>query len=56
MQMEGKHSLIPLVGFGLILMALAIGAVHSPLKLAACGLGMFVLAARALFLYRKAGI
>lgn len=47
---------IPLVGIALLLVALAIGALHSPLKLAACALGIAVLAARAYFLYGRAKV
>ncbi len=54
--MAGKQAWIPLVGIALLLAALAIGAVHSPLKLAACGLGIAVLAVRAYFLYGKAKV
>ena len=54
MQLADKRVWIPLLGIGLLLLALAIGAVHSPLKVAAVGLGIFVLAARTYFLYGKA--
>jgi hypothetical protein len=53
MQLARKQFWIPLVGIGLILVAVAITSVHSPWKLAAVGLGVFALAARAVFLYRK---
>ena len=54
--MAGKQMLIPIIGVALLLAALAIGAVHSPLKLAACGLGVALLAARVYFLYGKAKV
>jgi hypothetical protein len=53
MQLAGKRFWIPIVGIALILVAVAITSVHSPLKLAAVGLGILVLAARAILLYRK---
>jgi len=55
-EMAGKQELIPLIGIALLLVALIIGAMHSPLKLAACGLGIAVLAARAYFLSGKAKV
>jgi hypothetical protein len=45
---------IPLVGIGLVLIALAFSpAAHSPIRILAVGLGVAVLALRAAFLFRK---
>ncbi len=46
---------IPLIGIALVLVAIAISpANRTPMRLAACLLGIVVLAIRAAFLYRKA--
>jgi hypothetical protein len=53
MQMAGKQFWIPIAGIALVLIAIAVIGVHSPVRLGLIAVGIFVLVARAAFLYRK---